>query len=373
MIELKSLIAKKSIAFISSICLFLLLSSSLCLGQTRSNKIITIHGEDTLVLDLDNFRGNIDSMIEESLKKLYNIDQGSSKSEYEFKFDTIIGGDLNFALDDIWGLMEKLLNPMGDSLIFNFKEFEWNEKHDNESLNPSKPFSFEFDIDNDSKPKKKRSIGLEKKITLKLPDGNWAGFYFGLGHLLNDNGSFASATDGLIFNVNTAQSFDIHLNPFQKRFQLYKQFVGVTTGFGFNWKRFDLNNRSITLTPTDSAISISQTSSSFEKSTLRVSYLQIPILLEFNSKSKEKTNASWHFNFGILGKLKIGNSWISSTANSRTVVRDDFGHSPFLLTGFASAGYRSIQLFSEIGLRNLFQSNTGYSMKNFSCGLMWKF
>ncbi|MFM7301475.1 MAG: hypothetical protein ACKO1R_10090 [Crocinitomicaceae bacterium] len=58
---------------------FTLLSAFLFLtcfvnAQKNENRIIHISGDDTLVFELGGMKGNLDSLIEETLKSFYNLE-----------------------------------------------------------------------------------------------------------------------------------------------------------------------------------------------------------------------------------------------------------------------------------------------------------
>ena len=375
-----------TIKFLVTIFSFVFITQSV-FSQKNENTIITINGDDTLVIDLNKINGNIDSVIEESLKKFYDITEDKSNKHFEFHFDTVFGNNLDLDFKDFFKLKDNFFNFEIDSSHIRFGDIEidisdgkMTEKK-REKSDENDPYDGFFKIEKDKERRqeqlsngKKNEISIKKKIEKKFefPDGNWAGFYFGIGSQLNDNNQFASSDDGEIFAINPLQSFNIHLNPLQKRFSILKDYIGLTTGLGFNWKRYDLLNTGVhILAGAKDSLIITNTGLNYEKSTLRTSYLQIPLMLELqfkNSKSKV-----WHMNMGVVGKLKLGNSWMYRTSNSRTVVKDDFLFNPFLLSGQVSIGYENVNVFSEIGLTNLFKRTSNYSMRNFSAGIMFSF
>ena len=372
------------IALLTILSFMLVLSTN---AQKKQNTIISINGDDTLVIDLENLNGNLDSIIEESLKKFYDVGDERNNKRFEFYFDTIFGDKLDFELDDFFNFKNDFFNFDMDSSRIRFGDIEIdisdgkiNQKN-NKKIQEDDNYGGFFKMEKEKEREKqteinrnKGKINFKKKIDKKLdfPEGNWAGFYFGIGGLLNEVNNFTSSEDGQIFAINPLKSFDVHLNPIQKRFAIVKNHIGITTGIGLNWKQYDLINTNIHILGGNSdSLLISSTGLNYEKSTFRTSYLQIPVMVELQTNASK--SKKWHLNFGVLGKLKMGNSWMYRTSNSRTVVKDDFLFNPFLISGLITAGYNNINIYTELGLTNLYKNSSDYRIRNFSAGLMLSF
>lgn len=68
-------------------------------AQRTENRIIHISGDDTLVMELDGITGNLDSLIEKTLKSFYKIDEENEFNKIEFSIDTLFTKELDIRLE----------------------------------------------------------------------------------------------------------------------------------------------------------------------------------------------------------------------------------------------------------------------------------
>ena len=75
------------------------------------------------------------------------------------------------------------------------------------------------------------------------------------------------------------QSISNSINPFEKDISIYKDYVNLVTGFGFEWHQYELSNK-IRLNPDSNyTYGTTDTSStySYKKNRLKTSFINVPV------------------------------------------------------------------------------------------------
>jgi hypothetical protein len=194
---------------------------------------------------------------------------------------------------------------------------------------------------------------------------HFAGIDFGYCQLVDDMGSLTrdSATNWL--SLNTNKSLTWRLNLIEQKFRIYHDYVGIYTGFAVAFNSYGLARNSDIVVNKDgngiSAIEITDETRNYTKNKLRTTILQVPLMLEFNSRKDIKKNL--HFAAGVIG------GWVTSTITKQKWENDagkftarrkeDFLISPYTLDLSARIGYKKSAIFFTYGLTPLFEKNQG--------------
>jgi hypothetical protein len=189
-------------------------------------------------------------------------------------------------------------------------------------------------------------------------DGHWGGIDFGPTILLNSSGGTSFPMDKQWEN-DPGKSFYWNINIIDHRFNVYKHFVGITTGFGINYTQVGIRNNKILLENSDSLWLVQDTINSYRKNKLRATYLQIPLLLEFNTNADD--DKSFYFATGVIGGVKVGSALIQKidrdNYDSKQKFRGDYALNSFKLDATARLGYGDWGLFVNYALMPLFDEN----------------
>lgn len=201
-------------------------------------------------------------------------------------------------------------------------------------------------------------------------DGKWSGVDFGVTMLMNNQfgTSFPSAPQ---WQNDPAKSFYWNLNLFDHRFNIYKDRIGITTGLGFNFTQIGLKNNYLLYQNADSIWAKQDTVFSYSKNKLRATYLQIPLMLEFNTSSDE--DKSFYFSAGVVGGVRIGSSLKRKIEmnglDTKERIRGTYALSPFRLDATARLGYGNWGLFASYNLIPLFDTDKTAEVYPLSFGL----
>ena len=116
-------------------------------------------------------------------------------------------------------------------------------------------------------------------------EAHWAGLEFGPTILLNSSMKSSFPNDPQWEN-DPGRSFSWNLNFLEHKFKIYQNYVGLTTGLGFNWTQIGLKQYVLNVN-NDSIWAISDTVNTYNRNTLRAIYLTAPLMLEFCSSNED--------------------------------------------------------------------------------------
>jgi hypothetical protein len=205
-------------------------------------------------------------------------------------------------------------------------------------------------------------------------DGHWAGVDFGVTMLMNSDMK-SSFPGNPQWENDPAKSFYWNLNLFDHRFNIYKEYIGITTGLGFGFTQIGLQNNYLLNENTDSIWVVTDTINDYSKNKLRASYLQVPLLLEFNTSSDE--DHSFYFAAGVVGGVRIGSSVKrkSDTENfeRKEKIKGTYGINAFKLDGLVRMGYNDWGLFASYSLIPLFDTDKTAEVYPLTFGLSYNF
>lgn len=203
---------------------------------------------------------------------------------------------------------------------------------------------------------------------------HFAGVDLGVNILLNSSGGteFDSTMNWL--ELDYARSLTWRLNLIEQKIRLYKDYVGIMVGAGITYNSYGLRNN-VKVVNTDSTgttgIEIDPQLQDFTKNKLRVTYLNVPVMLEFNTS--DQLSKSFHVSAGVTTGLKLGSltrqKWENGDDKYNERVKGDFNFSPFTLDASVRIGYGNFTVFANYGLTPLFTKNDGPEVYPVSVGI----
>jgi hypothetical protein len=206
-------------------------------------------------------------------------------------------------------------------------------------------------------------------------DGHWDGFELVLNGLLNSDNKTEMPAGYENMDLNYGKSWGVNLNVWEQNFNLANQHLGLVTGLGISWNnyRFDKNVKLTMDNDLDKLVVTKENLEGvdYEKSKLVVSYLNVPLLLEYQTNAKSKSN-SFHISGGVVGGLRIGSHTkrvYDDGSRQKDKDRDDFYLAPFKLDAVGKIGWGKINLVASYGITELFRENKGPQVYPFSIGI----
>ncbi|HQQ94474.1 MAG TPA: DUF2807 domain-containing protein [Bacteroidia bacterium] len=202
---------------------------------------------------------------------------------------------------------------------------------------------------------------------------HWAGFSFGVNGYVDPARQIEIAGPYSYMNIDYSKSFNYQFNLFENQFHLIKQKLVLVTGFGFDYHSYQLEQKVKLLADEKGLYGQIDTTGEFnyKKNRLRNTYIQVPLLLEFNGNGK--SSKCFHIAAGVIGQYQI----LSRTR--QLLERDSYEYdiqrkapyntNPFMLKAHVNLGYSRWTFFGEYALTPLFQKNKGPELYPFSVGL----
>jgi len=204
---------------------------------------------------------------------------------------------------------------------------------------------------------------------------HWAGIGINSNGFLNTDGKIVSGADAGFLEQDFARSIGVNFNFLEKRFPIFREYIGVTTGLGLQWNRYALK-RNVDVVVTDSlTYGLTNSLVDYKKNLLRSTYLQVPLLLELTTNRDD--SKAWHIAAGVVGGIRVGSSWRTKWEDggktNKNKVNSNHNFNPFQAYATAIVGYHNINLYVNYGLTQVFEKNKGPEYTAVSAGVLFNF
>jgi len=207
--------------------------------------------------------------------------------------------------------------------------------------------------------------------TSKINEAHWSGLELGVNMLLNAQQNY-SFPQNKYWENDPANSFNLNLNLFNTKLPIYKHYIGVVTGFGFNFTQFAFKNNYVLNSNKDSLFGVIDTVFNYSKNKLKASYLQIPLLLEFSSK---KGMDGFYFATGVIGGLRLSSKTKREGGyqgkNFEEKIKGTYSLNSFKLDATFRAGYGNCGVFATYALIPLFETEKTVQVHPITFGISW--
>jgi hypothetical protein len=200
-------------------------------------------------------------------------------------------------------------------------------------------------------------------------NGHWAGFELSVNGLLNEDRIIDYPAGYEFMDLNYNKSTGVNINFFEQNINLANQHLGLVTGMGITWNNYRFA-KNVVLTDDgkfDGYFDEDPTKS-YEKSKLTVSYLRVPLMLEYQTNSKMKAS-SFHVSGGVVGAVRLGSHTKVIYNGSKSKGKGDFYINPFKVDAIAKIGWGVINLYGTYSLTEMFRHNKGPEVYPFEIGI----
>ena len=200
---------------------------------------------------------------------------------------------------------------------------------------------------------------------------HWNGVEVGVNGMMDFKNNIDLPTTANFLELNYAKSLQFGLNLGEKDFHIYKNYVNLVLGFGFDFNHYAFQNNISLNGDTTYLNAFNDTTISYKKNKLNVSYLKIPLMLEFNtSKNPEK---NFHIAVGGEFAYRIHSvtkqKYDANDKHYKIKQKDDFNLEPFRYSAVARIGYNNVTVFADYGLNRLFQKEKAPQVYPFTLGV----
>ncbi|MFH0864898.1 MAG: DUF2807 domain-containing protein [Bacteroidota bacterium] len=201
----------------------------------------------------------------------------------------------------------------------------------------------------------------------------WSGIGLGVNGYLNANNKTSVPAGYDFLDLDYRRSINVSLNFWEKNFQIWKNHINLVTGLGFDFSNYSFDNNYV-LHPDSNYISGDiETSVVFKRNKLTTTYLNMPLLLQFDTKPFGKHNRTVHLSAGVVGSVKLGSHikqvYELNGVEYKPKTKDDFNLSPFRYSAMVRVGVGKLDLFASYALNELFKKNEGPQLYPFTIGI----
>ena len=365
---------------------FLLSGLALFAQQNETKKIVRIQGNDTTIIMINTQIDQMDSMLTEEMKNIFIQDSTLGSRRVEVFMDTTMMQSFNggssdstqikignikiVILDsnDLKSLEQDRLHgelPKGQHKIIIDERVIIENNDERIVLNDGKDsYTFEKDFGNDCKDAKTTG------------DGNaiWSGFGINANGFINTNNEIASPTELSFLTLDPAKSIGLQWNFAEKRFPIFKDYLGVVTGLGLNWNRYSIKGDYDFSVVNDTLIA-NATGINYARNILSSTYLQAPLLLQISTS--KNANKAWNISAGVVGGIRIDarqmQKWESDGKKNKDKTKDDFQFNPFQASLMATIGYGDWSLYATYGLSEIFNEGSAPKVRGVNAGILLSF
>ena len=160
------------------------------------------------------------------------------------------------------------------------------------------------------------------------------------------------------------------MNLFEKDIPIFTDYVKLATGLGLEWDNYFFTNNT-RLTSDSARIYGFHDSIKFDKTKLRLSYLNLPILLQFNTNADPKK--AFHISVGVIISYNLGAKtkmvYEINDQKYKDKVAGDYHINPLRYGLTARVGYGNFKVFANYNLSTLFVKDEGPELYPFSVGI----
>jgi hypothetical protein len=198
--------------------------------------------------------------------------------------------------------------------------------------------------------------------------GHWQGFEMGFNGFDQADYSMYEAKYKDFMSLNQGKSWEIGLNCYEFDISLYKSVVGLISGMGLSFNDYKFENRYTIQRTAERTVPVPLEYTSLDKTKLSVSYLNVPLLIEFQIPVNEK-EGKLYLNAGFVGGVKLGSHTKVKHDGTKDKDRSGFNINSFKYDACVRIGYKDIGLFAKYSLTPLFKTGKGPELTPFTIGI----
>jgi hypothetical protein len=169
-------------------------------------------------------------------------------------------------------------------------------------------------------------------------------------------------------SLNQGKSIEVDLNFYELNIGLVKNYVGLVSGMGISFNSYRFENPYTLKKGVQRTEPVLLDYSDLSKTKLAVTYLNVPLLLEFQIPVNHNEGRLF-INAGLVGSVKIGSHTKVKHGDIKDKDRSGFNINSFNYSSNVRIGYKDISLFAKYSLTSLFEAGKGPELTPFTVGI----
>ena len=223
-------------------------------------------------------------------------------------------------------------------------------------------------IDRDGKTEICWGVHKNRKEKKGKFNGHWEGIEFGFNALGKPDYSMYNSADKDFMSLNQGKSMEFDFNFYELNIGLVKSYIGLVSGMGLSFNDYRFENSYTLKKGPEMTEPVLLSYDNLSKTKLAVSYLNVPLLLEFQIPVNQNEGRLF-VNAGLIGGVKIGSHTKVKHGDTKDKDRSGFNINSFKYDATARIGYKDISLFAKYSLTSFFESGKGPALTPFTIGI----
>jgi hypothetical protein len=201
-------------------------------------------------------------------------------------------------------------------------------------------------------------------------NGHWSGFDIGVNGFLSPNNDFDLPPAYEYLDLRMEKSINVKLNFFEQNFTIVRNHFGLVTGLGLEYNNYRFADNVVLAETDNGKLEVFKSDErDYSKSKLVVDYLNVPLMLEYQTNKFSKSN-SFHVSAGMLFGLKIGShTKMVYDSGDKSKERNFSSLSPFKYDAMVRIGWGVINLYADYSLGTMFKKDKGPELYPFAVGI----
>jgi len=210
--------------------------------------------------------------------------------------------------------------------------------------------------------------GKHRKDDPNKFNGHWEGIELGFNAFDKPDYSMYNPADKDFMSLNQGKSMELDLNFYELNISLAKSYVGLVSGMGISFNSYRFDNPYTLQKLQNLTVPLALDEDNLSKTKLAITYLNVPLLLEFQIPVNQHEGRLF-VNAGIIGGVKIGSHTKVKYGNNKEKDRSGFNLNSFNYAATARVGYKDVSIFAKYSLSPLFQTDKGPELTPFTVGI----
>jgi len=223
-------------------------------------------------------------------------------------------------------------------------------------------------IDNEGRTTIVWGKNKNKKVSSDKFKGHWEGFEFGFNDFDKTNYSMYNPIDNNFMSLNQGKSIEVDFNFYELNISLAKSYVGLVSGMGLSFNNYRFDNPYTLKKGQEITEPVLIGYDNLSKTKLAVSYLRVPLLLEFQIPVNH-SEGRIYLNAGVIGGVRIGSHTKVKHGDTKDKDHSGFNLNSFNYAATARVGYKDIGLFVNYSLTPFFKTGMGPDLTPFTIGI----
>jgi len=200
-------------------------------------------------------------------------------------------------------------------------------------------------------------------------NAHWAGIGWGFANVADKD---LNINDINKVSLKSQSSNEFYLNLIEHIVPLYRNNIGLTTGFGMGWHNYFFRGK-CRLAKNDDGDVIVKNDIDYGYNRLRTYQLTVPLLLEWQPTFQ--SNRKFYLSAGLVGCFNVYTSYKYSDPTRDNVKRSDkdMNVRPLSVDVMVQGGYGDFGLFAKYSPCSLFESGKGPDVRGVSFGATLNF